>query len=259
MKKIVLSILGFSLLSGCGGSGNSSLGGVSFTTSPVRVFSDGAGVGSVSYAANGERGSGYVITPELYAVLQELENVSEIPDVDGDVPIVGTGPNTIIREGAANFDGFTVNVLVVSTEEEDVLVTLVEEPSLGISFLVTEGPATTGIPTSGTATYTGTMGVGPRLDPSALELGAFEASIDFGDAVPVVAFDGSSSSYSIIGSATVTGDSFSSSSITIGTPTGDVSASLRGDFHDSGAEDMAGVIYSNDSLGTYAGAFVGSK
>ncbi len=260
MKRVVLCTIGCAILANCGGGGSSSsTEQATFTGTPIRVFSDGAGVASIKGRADGQEISGYLITPELSDVLAELERTNEIPDVDTNLPIVATGPNTIIRQGAASFDGFTANVLLVTTNEEDVAVTLVEDPFSNLSILVTEGPVATSIPTSGIATYTGTMGLGPRLDSSAAELGTFTAQVDFGESNPTVSFDGSTSSYSANGTALVAGGSFSSTAITIGTPSEDVAGSLRGDFHDANAQDTAGVIFSNDSQGRYSGAFVGSK
>ncbi len=259
MKYIVLCTIGVALLTGCGGAGGSA-NAVNFTASPIRAFSDGAGVGSLNYIANGQQGKGYIITPELATVLAEIENTGEITDINTDgIRIVGTGPNTVIRQGAVTSDGFLINATLVSTTENDVVASLLEEPNSGISILITEGPAATNMPSLGLATYTGTMGLAERANPSSAELGTFSAQVNFGSSNPTVLFNGSTASYSATGLATISNGRFSSSTMTLGTPSGNISGSLRGDFHDSGAADMAGVIFSNNNSGTYTGGFVGSK
>jgi len=256
MRKSVALLLSLSVVSACGGSSDT----VNISTSALRIFSDGAGVGYLESTVNGESRTGYVITPFLTEVLADIEGDNEVPDYTLNVPQVGTGPNTIISEGTATIEGTTVNVLAVTTTEGDVGSFVIYDPILDFSILGTEGPIATGIPTSGDAIYAGTFGIGLRLDTSSIELGTFLATVDFDDPTPVVDFDGFTTNYSVTGLATVSGGSFSSSLITIETPFGgSVSGSLNGDFHDADADDMAGVIYSNDTSGTYVGAFVGSK
>jgi hypothetical protein len=259
MKKNILCTIGATLVFGCGGGGGST-SQVSFTASPIKVFSDGAGVGSINYVADGQSATGYVITPELSAALAEVIKTGEINDVNTDgISIIGTGPNTVIREGAVTTEGVTFNVTVITTTEDDVIISILEEPNSGIAMFTTEGPAATNIPNSGLATYTGTLGLKQRYNPSSFELGTFNAEVNFDPQNPTVSFNGATASYSATGLATVSNNSFSSSAMVIGTPSGDVSGSLRGDLHDGGAADMAGVIYSNGNSGTYVGSFVGSK
>ena len=259
MKNFFFCLLSAATLSACGGGSDNQ---INFTTAPIKVFSDGAGVGSVSYTTDGQSATGYVITPELTAVLADLEATGEtddVPDVPLDgITIVGTGPNTVLREGATTIDGISLNVYAITTTEDDVGAIFAQEPISGISFIITEGIVATNIPSSGLATYNGSIRIGPRTALELSELGTFVADVNFNASDTTVSFDGSTTNYSATGTASISGGSFSSSTMVIGTPSGDIDGSLRGDFHDDGAADMAGVIYSNDPNGTYVGAFVGS-
>lgn len=265
MRKItqVLALGSLTVAVGACGSGGDSSGGsgsVTFDASPLKVFSDGSGVGKVRVASGGEVNTGYILTPELTLALQELEATQEITPFDiTSLPLTGSGPNTQIREGAVTIDGVTINVTAAITNAEDAGLALLEEPSSGFSILTSEGIEATGLPNSGTATYTGVFGMQDvYYDPSP-ELGTFTATANFQDSE--VGFDGNTSSYRASGIATVSGNSFSSGSMTIeDQPFAIVeSGSLQGDFHGDGGNSMAGVIYSNDSSATYRGGFVGSQ
>ena len=127
MRKSIALLLSLSVVSACGGSGGSdTVGGggssdtVTINTSPIKVFSDEAGVGYLESTVNGESRTGYIVTPFLTEVLADIEGSNEVPDYDFNVPQVDTGPNTIIRQGAATIEGITVNVLAVTTTEESV-------------------------------------------------------------------------------------------------------------------------------------------
>ena len=246
----------------CSSGGDSSGGGSSVTVdaSPIKVFSDGSGVGKVRTASGGEVSTGYILTPELTLALQEFEATQEITPFDiTSLPLTGSGPNTQIREGAVTVDGVTINVTAAITNAEDAGLSLLEEPSSGLSILISEGVEATGLPSSGTATYSGLFGMQDvYYDPSP-ELGTFMATADFQNSN--VTLDGSTASYRASGTATISGNSFSSGSITIeDQPFAIVeSGSLQGDFHGDGGNSMAGVIYSNDSSATYRGGFVGSQ
>jgi len=256
MKRFIFCMLSVATLSACGGGSDNQ---IDFATAPVKVFSDGAGVGSVSYTTDGQSSTGYIITPELTAVLADLESQSESVDVPFDgIAIVGTGPNTVLREGATTIDGISFNVYAITNIEEDVGALFVQEPISGISFITTEGFVATNIPSSGLATYNGSIGISPRTALELGEVGTFVAEVNFNASDLTVLFDGSTASYSATGTASISSGSFSSSTMEIGTPSGTTGGSLRGDFHNDGAADMAGVIYSNDPNGTYVGAFVGS-
>lgn len=243
-------------VTGCGGSND---GNVSVSSSPVRLFTDGAGVGAFTGIADNQKSTGYLVSPELLIILDELEKSQELVDVDFDLALIKTGPKTVIRGGAASFDGIGVNVTAILTEKEDVAAAFIEYPTLNTFLLMTEGPSVTAIPSSGEAIYTGTMGLTPRMDPSRFELGSFEATVGFGTKNATVTFEGSTASFSANGSAGISNGRFASSTMNIGTPNGTIAGSLRGDLHSEGAADMAGVIFSNDAAGSFVGTFAGSK
>ena len=93
----------------------------------------------------------------------------------------------------------------------------------------------------------------------AAELGDFTATANF--QTGTINFDGSTASYRASGTATVSGSSFASGTMTIEDQPFSIveTGSLRGNFHGSGGNGMAGVIYSNDGLATYRGGFVRSR
>ncbi|PUB19273.1 hypothetical protein [Yoonia sediminilitoris] len=258
MKKSIALLLSVAAVSACGGSDSSGEQSVSVDATPIRLFSDASGVARLVAVSNGEVTTGYVITPELTAVLAEIESTSEVTPFDIEsLSIVDTGPNTNIRSGAISVEGSVLNVLAATTTDEDAALVLFEEPSSGLTFLVTEGYQATNIP-SGTASYSGVLGLQNILFDAEPELGTFTATAGF-DASPSITLTGSTTSYTVNGTASISGSSFSSNSMTINDGSGPTGASMNGDFHGSGANSVAGVIYSNDASGEFRGGFVGSQ
>lgn len=261
MKKVLISILCAPFVVACGGSGgNDAATPVSVDATPLRILSNGDGAGKLRVEAQGEVATGYILTPELTLVLQELEATGEVVPFDFQtLPLVGSAPNTQIRQGAITVDGVTLNALAAVTEADDAALVLFEDPTLGISLLSTQGSEATGVPLSGTATYSGLFGMQDVYFDPAPELGTFTATTNF--QTSTVGFDGSTASYRASGTASISGNSFSSGAMVIeDQPFAIVeSGTLHGDFHGSGGNSMAGIIYSNDSDATYRGGFIGSR
>ncbi|MBQ2262710.1 MAG: hypothetical protein II336_15230 [Loktanella sp.] len=258
MRKYVGLFLSLCVLSACGGGGGDSVSqSVSINADPIRVFADGSGAGRVVARSGGDSTTGYILSPELTLVLEELRRTRQLSPVDAaSFRIVDTGPNTTIRAGAFTQDGVTINVLGAITLDEDATLVLFEEPTFGDTILLSEGRQVTNMPTGGSATYSGVLGLS-RFNGTP-ELGTFSATASF-SGNPNITLSGSTASYNVNGTAAISGGSFSSSSMTIGNGFSNTSATMNGDFHGDGANSVAGIVYSNDSSAQYRGGFVGSQ
>lgn len=258
MHKSATLLFSLSVLSACGGGGTTSQS-VSIDADPVRVFSDSSGVASYVGRSDGEVATGYVIAPELASFLEEFRATSEVEAFDiSTLRIVDNGPNTTIRTGSISEEGVTFNLLAAITTAEDAFLLLAEEPTSGLSFLQTAGDQATNIPTSGSASYSGVLGLQDLVFDAEPELGTFTASASFSGS-PTISLSGSTTSYDVGGSAVILGGSFASTSVTIIGDGFTIPASMNGDFHGEGANSVGGVIYSNDPAGEFRGGFVGSQ
>lgn len=262
MKKSIALLLSLTAVSACGGSGGSGEQSVSINATPIRIFDDGSGVARLVDASSGEVVTGYIISPELALFIEELESGGEgedgvTPFDISDLTKVGSGPNTTIYEGAFPADGGEVNIWAAFTTDEDASLILIEEPTSDLTALLTLGEQAFNIP-SGTVFYSGVMGLQDVLFDAEPEFGEFTAIAGF-DASPSITLTGSTTSYTVNGRASISGSSFSSNSMTIDHGSGSTGASMDGDFHGSGANSVAGVIYSNDASGEFRGGFVGSQ
>lgn len=260
MKKLPFFI-GLALAAaGCGGSSGGQ--SVSVEASPIRLFADDSGVGKLRGSSGGEVQTGFVLGPELALILEEFRETSEVEPFDtSNLPIVATGPNTVIREGAVSEDSAILNVLAAVTLDDDAALVLFEEPTFGDTLLLSVGIEATNLPSSGSASYSGILGMQDIVFDAEPELGTFTATANFDDPTPTVSFNGSTNSYAVTGTALVDGKSFSSTTLSISDSAiiGSISGSINGDFHGDGGNSMAGVIYSNDDFGDYRGGFVGSQ
>jgi hypothetical protein len=142
VKRAFIMMVPIILVAACGGGGSGGTSGdaVSVDATPLRVFSDGSGVGSVRAVSGEEVTTGYILTPELASVLEELEAADEVTPFDANlVPVVGSGPNTQIRQGAVTIEGVSINVIGAITDAEDATLVLLEDPASGASILLSEG------------------------------------------------------------------------------------------------------------------------
>lgn len=259
MHRYIAAVVSITAISACGGSGGSVDQSVSFDTTPIRFFADDSGVARYTAVSGGEVVTGYISSPVLASVLDELEATGELNSSFelSDLNIVDSGPNTTIRTGAISVEGGVANILAAVTLDEDASLVLFEEASSGATLLQTAGAQVTNIPT-GTVTYTGVLGLQDLVYDASPEIGTFAAVAGF-DGTPSISLSGSTASYDVNGTALISGGSFSSASVTIDGDGFSVPASMNGDFHGNGANSVAGIIYSNDDFGEFRGGFVGSR
>lgn len=262
MRKSIALLMSWSAVSACGGSGGSTdqpvEQPVSFDATALRVFADGSGAARYSGQSEGESGTGYFLSPELALMIEELESTGEVDPYDVEsLTTVDTGPNTTIRTGTVTEDGVIVNIVAAVTTDEDAALAYIEEPSSGLSLLMSGGDDVANMPT-GSASYAGVLGLQDIVYDAEPELGTFTATANFsGD--PSITLNGATSSYTVDGTASISGNRFASSSVSIGGNGFTAPATLNGDFHGDGANSVAGVIYSNDDFAEIRGGFVGSQ
>lgn len=219
MRKSIALLMSLSAVSACGGSGGSTdqpvEPSVSFEATALRAFADGSGVASFTGQAEGESGTGYLISPELALVIEELETAGEVEPYDVEsLTTVDTGPNTTIRTGTLTEEGVVANLLAAVTTDEDASLVYVEEPSSGISFLMSGGDDVANMPT-GSASYAGVLGLQDMAYDAEPELGTFTATATF-SGYPSITLNGATSSYTVDGTASISGNRFASSSVSIG-------------------------------------------
>lgn len=251
-------MLCLSTISACGGSSGSGdvERAVSIEATPIRVFLDASGVARIVTRTDSEQLSGYVIAPDLAQLVQQIQNTRQVEPLELRLlTVVDQGPNTTIRTGAFVQNGLSRDVTAAITTDEDAALIFIEDPIFDGSILLTEGQLATNVPTNGTATYSGVFGM-QRADGSP-ELGEFTATAEF-SGNPTISLNGNTSNFGISGSGIISGGSFASATMVIADGSSNVAATMNGDFHGSGANSIAGVIYSNDD-GSYRGGFVGSQ
>ena len=245
-------------LSACGGGSGGGTANPVVSYSTLKVFSDGAGVGS----GVSEDGSKAVfIAPEIATTVAEASDVTQqdIADINvSDFPVVQTlSTNANLREGTLTVDNVTVNVTAVEDLGGEAGLVILEIPN-ALSAGMATGTALTGNPI-GTQTYSGTMTMGVRGVSPNQELGSFTMGADFNN--ETYTFNGSTTNNSLSGNGVIDieAGTFSSNNLSATTNGTNRTATMYGQLHGNDAKSVSGVFHTNENSADYAGGFVGSR
>jgi hypothetical protein len=255
--KAILLLSSVGLVAACGGSSTINSNMANLSAAPVKVFSDGAGVASLS-EADGPRL--FIIVPDIggFVKYANENGGTDLSGTSGSLEIVQVLPtNAYLRQGAFESDGLVANITAVEDLGGDSIMMLATFPAGDIAIYA--GGSALGSLPSGVHTYSGTLGMGRRSGNTQAELGSFTLSADFTNSS--FSIQGLTNSYAVNGSGFINATSgrFTANSIDVTSTGGRTTGSVYGNLHGNNAESVSGVLHTNEANPIHAGAFVGSR
>ena len=263
LYKILLLSCTAVMVSGCGGSGSDPIQSApSAVFSTLVVKSGGEGLGR-GVTADGKQA--LIYGPNIADIVAGANsaasgNVADV--VASDYPIVSTNQQRTMRQGTMTAGGQTWNVRILEDNNtSNAKAVFFEMPSGYVDVSMTAGTAYSN-PPSGTYTYSGTNEVTPRANIAPYYNGTFTMSVNFDAQTFSYSGNALSNTYTIsaAGALDTTNGRFATNSGTVTGPAGySNSGSLYGLLHGSGGTGTSGIMYTNESLPSYTGVFVGSR
>lgn len=251
-KKLAAYISIIVLISGCGGGGSSSM----LSATAITIFNDNAGVGRV---VDNSDGTEFVyIAPNIVADVNATNNSGAVTPVDvTQYPIVSQSNGYNLRQGTLTQNGFSVNVIVAEK---------IGSGKASIAYIydssadaIAAGGGKYSSAPVGSHTYNGMYVAGGRYSSFA-EIGSLSLTANFDSNRFTI--NGSSDSSSLTGTGFIdpTNGRISSAQLTFNSPYGtNYGATTMGNITGSGATDVSGVFYTNDTNPDYSGAYAGSR
>jgi hypothetical protein len=254
MSNKVFLLLSACVLAGCGGSstGGSSSGSANFTT--LTVFGDGAGV------ARGTSGSAefVYIAPNIVADVAASNAAGSSTPVDiTQFPIISVSNGYNIRQGTVSSGGVTVNAIVAEKTGSGTAAIAYLYNNYGDA--IAAGGGTYSSAPTGSHNYSGIYVAGGRYSSFA-EIGSLSLTANF--SANTFSINASSANSSLTGSGYIDASNgrISSGNLTFTAPNSSTyGATAIGNLTGSGATDVSGVFYTNDSNPDYAGAYAGFR
>jgi len=252
-KKIIAASFILSTLSACGGGGGGG-GSSTLSATALTVFNDGAGVARVVRSDGVEF---VYIAPNIVADVNATNNNNSVTPVDvTQYPIVSQSNGYNLRQGTVSANGAAVNVIVAEK---------IGSGKASIAYLydnsgdaIAAGGGAYSSAPSGSHTYNGIYVAGGRYSAFA-EIGSLSMSANFSN--NTFSINGTSTNSSLTGTGFIdpANGRISSGNLTFTVSGSSYGATTMGNLTGSGATDVSGVYYTNDTNPDYAGAYAGSR
>ena len=231
----------------------------------VTEFSDQSGVARIEYTEAGQKFVSNVMTEEI-----RFYNPNSTVDVDPtgndyDDVFVLTLTEELdhgkVYSGATTVNGVTISIEYYLDDEGDVFAVYLDGSSI-TSSAIAGGHKVSGIPVTGTATYTGANFFGNR-DGTNIEDGTFTMTANFANESATISGSTDSTSFSGTGLAIDTSSGkFEGTGLTI-TLSGNTTLNgfIHGNFHGVGAVGVTGLYFGGtlSNNPSHAGAIAGKK